>query len=149
MGIFGRDERNNHNKKAQSATASRQPSASTGPVATTTIIANGNQIEGTITGAGDIQIEGKMDGKIDATGTVRVAPQGRVKGSLAACTVVVAGNVYGDILAGETIELEASATVEGDITAPRIRVAEGATFDGQVHMKSPAPPSPQKPNPDH
>ena len=36
-------------------------------------------------------------------------------------TVAVAGSVKGDILAGETIELDASATVEGDITAPRIR----------------------------
>ena len=137
MGIFRRDDRTSQSKAAASAALSHRLATSTDPVASTTVIAGGNQFEGTITGSGDIQIEGEFKGKVDGTGTLRVTAQGRVNGSLAARTVVVAGNVHGDILAGETIELEASATVEGDITAPRIRIAEGATFDGQVHMKSP------------
>jgi cytoskeletal protein CcmA (bactofilin family) len=137
MGIFGRDDRKTNRNNDPSNGPKRQPAVSTAQGAGITVISSDNVFEGTISGSGDIQIEGELRGKVDGTGTVRVAVQGKVTGSLAARTVAVAGSVKGDILAGETIELDASATVEGDITAPRIRVAEGATFDGQVHMKSP------------
>jgi cytoskeletal protein CcmA (bactofilin family) len=137
MGIFGRDDRNKQPRPVPSSSAKRQPAAAQPQGAGITVIAADSVIEGTISGAGDIQIEGELRGKVDSTGAVRVASQGKVAGSLAARTVVVAGSVHGDILAGETIELDVSSTVEGDMTAPRIRVAEGATFDGQVHMKSP------------
>jgi cytoskeletal protein CcmA (bactofilin family) len=144
MGIFGRDDRNKQPKPAPPSSAKRQPAAAQHQGAGITVIAADSVIEGTISGGGDIQIEGELRGKIDSTGAVRVAAQGKVTGSLAARTVVVAGSVHGDILAGETIELDVSSTVEGDMTAPRIRVAEGATFDGQVHMKSPPSSSPVK-----
>jgi cytoskeletal protein CcmA (bactofilin family) len=51
--------------------------------------------------------------------------------------VVVAGTVAADITADEKIELEASARVDGNITAPRILIKDGATFKGQVNMKDP------------
>jgi cytoskeletal protein CcmA (bactofilin family) len=53
-------------------------------------------------------------------------------------TVTVAGTVTGDITADDRIELEPSARVDGNITAPRILIQDGATFRGQVNMKEPS-----------
>jgi len=51
--------------------------------------------------------------------------------------VAIAGTVVGDVTADEKIELEPTARVEGNITAPRILIRDGATFKGQVNMKDP------------
>ncbi len=141
MGIFGRDERNSQSKPEAATPSGRQQAAGQTASGGNTVIARGNRIEGTISGSSDIQIEGELKGVVDGTGHLRVASQGLVEGNLAARTVVVAGTVRGDILAGETIQLETSATVEGNITAPRIRIADGATFEGKVHMKNPDRPT--------
>jgi len=102
------------------------------------VIARGNRIEGTISGSSDIQVDGDLQGSINGSGVVRVAAQGRVEGTVGGRVVVVAGVVRGDIAAAETVELESSAKVTGNITAPRIRIADGASFDGQVFMKEAA-----------
>ncbi len=135
MGIFGRDERTSSSKASiQASTGGRSQAGSAG-LGGSTVIARGNRIEGTISGSSDIQVDGDLQGSIDGSGVVRVAPQGRVEGTVAGRVVVVAGTVRGDIAAAETAELESSARVTGNITAPRIRIADGASFDGQVFMK--------------
>ena len=68
-----------------------------------------------------------------------VAPRGRVDATVHGRVVMVAGRVIGDITADEKIELEPTAQVDGDITAPRILIRDGATFRGKVNMKPPEP----------
>jgi cytoskeletal protein CcmA (bactofilin family) len=139
MGIFGRDERSSPGKtSSHAALGGRSHGGPAGLTGGSTVIARGNRIEGTISGSSDIQVDGDLQGSIDGSGVVRVAAQGRVEGTVAGRVVVVAGTVRGDIAAVETVELESSAKVSGDITAPRIRIADGASFDGQVVMKEAA-----------
>jgi cytoskeletal protein CcmA (bactofilin family) len=101
------------------------------------VIARPSKIEGRISGSGEIVVNGLVNGTIEATGTVRVAGQGRVEATVHGKIVSVAGTVTGDITADERIELETSARVEGNITAPRILIKDGANFRGQVNMKDP------------
>jgi cytoskeletal protein CcmA (bactofilin family) len=68
-----------------------------------------------------------------------VAARGRVDATVHGRVVMVAGRVIGDITADEKIELEPTAEVDGDITAPRILIRDGATFRGKVNMKPPEP----------
>ncbi|HOC41972.1 MAG TPA: polymer-forming cytoskeletal protein [Thermoanaerobaculales bacterium] len=139
MGIFGRDEHPTSSKtSAQGSAGGRSHGPSAAQPGGSTVIARGNRIEGTISGSSDIQVDGELQGSIEGSGVVRVAPQGRVEGTVAGRVVVVAGTVRGDISAAETAELESSAKVTGNITAPRIRIADGASFDGQVLMKEAA-----------
>jgi cytoskeletal protein CcmA (bactofilin family) len=139
MGIFGRDEHSGSGKGASHAPAGgRSQAGPAGLAGGSTVIARGNRIEGTITGSSDIQVDGELQGEINGSGVVRVAGQGRVEGTVSGRVVVVAGAVLGDITAAETAELESSAKVTGNITAPRIRIADGASFDGQVFMKQAA-----------
>lgn len=136
MGIFGRDERSPGSRSSTQATnGGRSHAGSAAHAGGSTVIARGNRIEGALSGSADIQVEGELQGSIEGSGLVRVAEEGRVEGTLAGRVVVVAGTVRGDIAAAETAELESSAKVYGNITAPRIRIADGASFDGQVFMK--------------
>ncbi|HKK94104.1 MAG TPA: polymer-forming cytoskeletal protein, partial [Longimicrobiales bacterium] len=66
--------------------------------------------------------------------TVTVGSDGRVTASIVARVVTVEGRVDGDIEARERIVLRASSQVEGDITAPRVVLEDGARFRGGVDM---------------
>jgi cytoskeletal protein CcmA (bactofilin family) len=136
MGIFGRDE---PNPDLQPAQPTAKPAVSPTPpdAADRTMIARPSKIEGRISGSGEIVVNGLVNGTIDATGTVKVAEQGRVEAIVHGRVVTVAGAVAGDITADERIELEPSARVDGNITAPRILIKDGATFRGQVNMREP------------
>jgi cytoskeletal protein CcmA (bactofilin family) len=103
-----------------------------------TVIANAVRIEGTLSGGGEILVNGNVEGSIEGTGLIHVANRGQVRATIHSRTVMIAGTVRGDITADERIELEATARVEGDITAPRILIRDGATFKGQVNMRPPA-----------
>ena len=121
-----------------------QPSrqAATKPPAETaqrTVIARPTRIEGKLFGSGEVLIDGTFKGEIDGQGKVRVAERGAVEANVHARTVEVAGTISGDVTADERIVLEATASVDGNITAPRILIHDGATFRGQVNMTEPKP----------
>jgi cytoskeletal protein CcmA (bactofilin family) len=84
-----------------------------------------------------VTVEGELSGNLDAAGHLLVAESGRVDANLHGRNVTIAGKVHGDVTADERIELEPAAEVQGNITAPRILIKDGATFEGQVFMKSP------------
>ena len=102
------------------------------------MIAAPTRIEGTIQGSEEIVVEGEVAGTVDITGRLVVADGGLVEGKVAARIIIVAGRVAGDLLAAERIELGPTCRVDGDITAPRIQIHDGATFDGHVLMKKPS-----------
>jgi len=137
MGLFGKDDR----KPASSQLLPEQRSTpSPAPVPQskeTTVIGRGSRLEGTLAGSADMLIEGKVNGALEGTGRVVVAEAGVVEANLHARIVVVAGEVTGNVSAEEKIELQASATLKGNITAPRILIQEGATFEGEVRMAKP------------
>jgi cytoskeletal protein CcmA (bactofilin family) len=104
-------------------------------------------IEGTITGSEPIVIEGTARGNINLTADLRVGTKARLEATVHARNVTIEGKVTGDISADDRVELVASATVDGNIKAPKIVVAEGAKFRGSVDMGSRVPkdePAPAK-----
>ncbi len=96
-------------------------------------------IEGTVTGSEPVMIEGHVKGTINLTGDLRIGTQARVEAKVHARNVTVEGRLNGDVSADERVELIASATVDGNIKAPKIIVAEGARFRGNVDMGSAKP----------
>ena len=142
MGLFGRDDRSQRDAAAEPARPPRHeappPPRERGDQ---TVIAPTVRIEGTLAGDGEILVSGKVKGTIDGAGSIHVAERGQVTAAVHGRTVTVAGTVKGNITADERIELEPTARVDGDITAPRILIKDGATFKGQVNMKSPPAPS--------
>ena len=117
------------------------------PPAGGTFIGPNITIEGTITGSEPITIEGTIRGKIDLSSDLRVGTKARLEATVHARNVTVEGKITGDISADDRVELVASASVDGNIKAPKIVVAEGAKFRGSVDMGSRVPkeePAPAK-----
>lgn len=91
-------------------------------------------IDGTLSGNEPVLIEGTVHGKINLAGALVIGTKARVEATVHAKNVTVEGKLTGDISADDRVELVAGATVDGNIKAPKIVVAEGAKFRGNVDM---------------
>jgi cytoskeletal protein CcmA (bactofilin family) len=98
-------------------------------------------IKGDLTGDEDIQIEGTVEGRIDLPNNqLTVGAEGRVRAEIHAKLVVVIGQVNGNIVSAERLEVQATGVIHGDVKAPRLIVHEGAVINGSIEMsKTPAP----------
>jgi cytoskeletal protein CcmA (bactofilin family) len=95
-------------------------------------------IRGEVTGDEDLLIQGRVDGSVDLKQhAVTVGPEGKVKAGIVARVVVVEGMVEGNLKADEQVILRSSASVQGDITSPRLVLEDGARFRGGVDMGDP------------
>jgi cytoskeletal protein CcmA (bactofilin family) len=104
-------------------------------------------IKGELAGSEDLTIEGHVEGKIELKDHVlTIGPNGRIKAQVYAKSVIVLGEVNGNVTASEKVDIRDGGSVDGDIISPRVAIAEGAHFRGSVDMqrKAGAPPQPQK-----
>jgi len=92
-------------------------------------------IKGELSGNEDLTIEGKVEGKITLNGcSVTIGQSGLVMAEIHARSVVVGGQVRGDITADENVEVAATGTILGNVRAPRVVLADGAHFKGSIDM---------------
>lgn len=92
-------------------------------------------IEGDVTGSEDLLIEGEVRGSVHLDEhAVAVGGKGRVNADIEGRVITVEGRVEGNLTAQEQIVLRGSAHVQGDITAPRVVLEDGANFRGLVDM---------------
>lgn len=93
-------------------------------------------IKGELLGSEDLTIEGQVEGKIELKDHVlTIGPNGRIKAAVFAKSVVVLGEVIGDVSASEKVDIRDKGTVEGDLISPRVAIAEGAHFRGSIDMQ--------------
>jgi cytoskeletal protein CcmA (bactofilin family) len=117
-------------------------------------------IKGELNGSEDLTVEGHVEGKIELKDHVlTIGPHGRIKAEVFAKAVIVLGEVTGNILASEKVDIRDNGSVDGNIISPRVAIAEGAHFRGSVDMQrkepakggdpkaeaKPAPAAPQAP----
>jgi cytoskeletal protein CcmA (bactofilin family) len=95
-----------------------------------TLISKGCKITGTISGNGDFQISGEIDGDCDLDGSVSITKSGYWKGTIRAAAIVVSGAVDGDIESTGRVEISDTAKISGTVTGQAIAVAEGAVVEG-------------------
>ena len=92
-------------------------------------------VRGELSGGEDLTIEGTVEGKIELRGHVlTVGANGQIKDEVSAKSIVVFGQVVGNLTATEKVDIKEKGTVEGDITAPRVAIADGSHFKGSVDM---------------
>ena len=95
-------------------------------------------IKGELSGSEDLTIEGRVEGQIELREHVlTIGPNGKIKAEVFAKAVVVMGNVTGNIAASDKINIRENGSVEGDISAPTVAIAEGAHFRGNIEMQRP------------
>jgi cytoskeletal protein CcmA (bactofilin family) len=93
-------------------------------------------IKGELSGSEDLTIEGHVEGRIDLKDNVlTIGPNGKIKAEVFAKSVVVLGEVQGNVTASEKVDIRDNGSVDGDIASPRVAIAEGAHFRGSVDMQ--------------
>ena len=93
-------------------------------------------IKGELNGSEDLTIDGQVEGKIELRQHVlTIGPNGKIKAQVFAKSVIVLGTVTGNITATEKINIRENGSVDGDVTAPRIAIVEGAHFRGSIDMQ--------------
>lgn len=99
-----------------------------------TVIGSSIVIDGEISGDEDLVIQGTVKGKISLKESLYVEGSGVIEADIETANVEVSGQVTGNIAASDKVELKADCKVVGDIRAPRILIADGAVFKGNVDM---------------
>lgn len=90
-------------------------------------------VKGDVISTGDLIIDGKVEGTIElGDHSLTIGDTAAVTADLVAKTVVINGRVTGNVIGAAKVELKKNAVVEGDISAPRFAMEEGATLRGTV-----------------
>ena len=98
------------------------------------VIAADTRVQGRLTGAGSLLVDGHVNGGIELDGALEVSASGAVHGDVAASEVRVHGEHVGGIQAETGLVIEAGASVQGDLDAPVISVSPQATVNGNFQM---------------
>jgi cytoskeletal protein CcmA (bactofilin family) len=102
--------------------------------AAATLIGPGVRIAGRITGQGDVDLAGRLEGDCRIAGRLHVHPRAALQGEVEADRVRVGGHLEGGIEARQEVVVEPGGRVQACVTTPRLAMAAGAWLAGEVRM---------------
>jgi cytoskeletal protein CcmA (bactofilin family) len=109
------------------------PSAPRGD-AKESLLAAGLTIEGKIEGTGHVRIAGNFKGDVHVQGNLTIESGAKVTGGVRANTVVVGGELEGNIDAAARVELLQTGVLNGDLKAGSLTVAAGSRMRGRAEF---------------
>jgi len=98
-----------------------------------------SEIEGKYTFKGTVMLNGKFKGEISSNDTLIIGEKAVINASIRAGVILISGEVVGNVLGLERVELRGTARVFGDVEAPVVVVEEGVLFEGHCRMTKPRP----------
>jgi cytoskeletal protein CcmA (bactofilin family) len=98
------------------------------------LLGAGAEFEGKLTFAGTVRIDAKFKGTIVTNDVLVVGDRARIDADITCGTVIVHGEVNGNIRARNAVELHAPAKVHGDVETPSFSLERGVVFQGQTTM---------------
>lgn len=94
------------------------------------------RISGDLTGDEDLNIDGNVEGTINLEkNSLTIGTNGRIKANIQAKSVIVEGELRGDIVAKEKVVIRKTGNMRGNIVAPRVTLEDGAMFKGSIEME--------------
>jgi cytoskeletal protein CcmA (bactofilin family) len=99
-----------------------------------TVIGVETRVSGEIRGSEDLLVRGRVDGKIQLSHALTVEKGAIVQADVDVKSLLVAGTLVGNIVASESVRLQATARVVGDLASPRVTMEAGAAYRGRVDM---------------
>lgn len=117
---------------AEQAPAPAAPRATVRAVERESVIAPELTIEGKIEGSGNVRIAGKFKGDVNVNGNLTIETNASLTGQVTAKAITIAGELNGNILNAEKVDLLESGVVNGDIKTGQLTVAAGSRMRGQV-----------------
>jgi cytoskeletal protein CcmA (bactofilin family) len=92
-------------------------------------------IKGELVGGEDLTLDGRVEGKVSLPDHVlTIGTNATLQAEIVAKSVIILGTVKGNVSAKEKFELRAGGTMDGQLNAPKVAMAEGATFTGKIEM---------------
>ena len=104
----------------------------------TTVIGGDATIKGEVSVEKGLRVDGRVEGSVNTPGKILVGKSGELKAEVQAGLVSIEGTVKGNVTASESVKIEASGRIFGDLTAPKLNMAEGCTFVGKLNVGSDA-----------
>jgi cytoskeletal protein CcmA (bactofilin family) len=94
-------------------------------------------IKGDVIGSEDLTIDGRVEGRIELRGhSLLIGPNAKVRAQVVARTITIMGAVTGHITASDKVDIRTAGSVEGDIDAPKVAMADGAHLCGRIDTLS-------------
>ena len=107
------------------------------PVATgdvNALLGRGSEFEGKLTFEGTVRIDGKFTGNIVTNDVLVVGEGAKIQAEISCGTIIVHGEINGDIKAKTAVELHQPARMKGNIETPSLMIEKGVSFEGQCKM---------------
>jgi cytoskeletal protein CcmA (bactofilin family) len=99
-----------------------------------TVIGQDAQFKGELSFQGGVRVDGQFEGTINSAGRVFVSKGGKLKAEVKVVSLTLEGQVEGNVVADERVELRATSQLRGDLKAAKLLVVEGATFIGRCEV---------------
>lgn len=97
-------------------------------------LGKGTSFNGRLLFEGTVRIDGNFTGDIFTRDTLIVGQDAEVRAQIDADTVIVAGQVEGEVRAMSRVEIQAGGVLRGDVTSPVLKIEEGGLFEGKTRM---------------
>lgn len=112
----------------------KEPENQTMASGQTSIIAQGCSFDGKVEVRGTLRIEGEFKGTIGTPESLVIGKTGVVRAKVTVKNAIIGGQLIGNIIAENKIELQSGSHVEGDIKTKRLVIDEGVFFEGNCSM---------------
>ena len=99
------------------------------------VIDNELTVSGDVCTKGTIRVDGRVEGNLHRADTLIIGAGGTVIGNIEAREVVIGGELHGNLTVSERVEVQATATITGDIRAAAVHLLEGGTVHGHISIK--------------
>jgi cytoskeletal protein CcmA (bactofilin family) len=99
-----------------------------------TIFSNTTMFNGELNFESSLKIEGSFKGKIKSKGHLIIGENAKIRASIKAYSIVIAGEVKGDVEAVERLELLPTGKLYGNIRTKKLKMADGVIFEGSCEM---------------
>jgi cytoskeletal protein CcmA (bactofilin family) len=114
------------------------------PNMTDTLIGEGTIVEGSITSAASLRIEGHVTGDIHCTGDVTIGEKGLAASEITARNIINAGTIRGSVKTTGKLTITATGKVQGNIQVATLVIADGGAFEGTSKMELKPPQQSEK-----
>ena len=98
------------------------------------LLGRGSEFEGKLTFEGTVRIDGKFTGTIVTNDVLVVGEGAKIQAEITCGTIIVHGEINGDVKAKNAVELHQPARMKGNIETPSLMIEKGVSFEGQCKM---------------
>jgi cytoskeletal protein CcmA (bactofilin family) len=99
------------------------------------LLGRGSEFEGKLTFEGTVRIDGKFTGTIVTNDVLVVGEGAKVSAEISCGTVIVHGEITGNVRAKTAVELHHPAKMRGNVETPSLMIEKGVMFEGQAKME--------------